>query len=210
MSITTNQTTDTTKHARSHPRRGGSRRRESTVFESGVPGRRTATFAGTTERYISIPIAIAAIVLSLASNPALANDTCSPTSPAPNIAATPQEVVKTVIDALRDNDKDDTGIATVFCFASPTNKSMTGPLERFTAMITNGYGVMLNHAYNYVEAMRIEDDTAMQAVWLVAADGKEYGYLFTMGKQKDGDFADMWMTEAVVPIERKGTQGLGI
>ena len=151
-----------------------------------------------------------AIVLSLAVKPAIASEACLPNAPAPNTTASPQEVVKTVIDALRDNDKANTGIATVFCFASPSNKSVTGPLERFTAMITNGYGVMLNHAYNYVEDMKIEDDTAMQVVWLVAADGKEYGYLFTMGKQQAGEFADMWMTEAVVPIERKGTQGLGI
>lgn len=155
-------------------------------------------------------ITFAAILLSLAFKPALADDACIPNSPAPNITATPQEVVKTVIDALRDNDQDDAGIATVFCFASPSNKSITGPLERFTAMITNGYGVMLNHAYNYVEAMKIQDDTAVQAVWLVAIDGKEYGYLFTMGKQQDGEYADMWMTESVMPIERNGTQGLGI
>ncbi|MEE9334241.1 MAG: DUF4864 domain-containing protein [Granulosicoccaceae bacterium] len=170
-----------------------------------------ATGANNTRKlYLSVPVAIAAIVLSLAFNPVLANGACTPNSPAPNIAATPQEVVKSVIDALRDNDKDNTGIATVFCFASPGNRSMTGPLESFTAMITNGYGVMLNHAYNYVEKMKIEDDTAMQAVWLIATDGKEYGFLFTMGKQSGGEFADMWMTEAVVPIERKGTQGLGI
>lgn len=155
-------------------------------------------------------ITIAAILMSLAFKPALAEEACIPNSPAPNIEATPQEVVKTVINALRDNDKNNTGIATVFCFASPSNKSVTGPLERFTTMITNGYGVMLNHAYNYVEAMKVENDTAVQAVWLVATDGKEYGYLFTVGKQQDGEYADMWMTESVMPISRKGTQGLGI
>lgn len=160
--------------------------------------------------YLSIPVAIAAIALSLSFKPALANEACSPNSPAPNTAATPQEVVKTVINALRDNDKDNTGIATVFCFASPSNKSVTGPIDRFTAMITLGYGVMLNHAYNYVEAMKIENDTATQAVWLVATDGKEYGYLFTVGKQSGGEFDNMWMTEAVMPIARKGKQGLGI
>ncbi len=155
-------------------------------------------------------ITIAAIVLSFAFKPALADEACTPNSPAPSTTATPQEVVKTVIDALRDNDKNNTGIATVFCFASPSNKSVTGPLERFTSMITNGYGVMLNHAYNYVEKMSIGDGVATQAVWLVAVDGKEYGYLFTVGKQPDGEYADMWMTESVVPIARKGTQGLGI
>ena len=89
---------------------------------------------------LATPFAFAAMLLSLPFNPVHAEGACSP---APNIDNTPQEVVKTVIDALRDNDQNNTGIATVFCFASPTNKSSTGPLERFTAMITNGYGEML-------------------------------------------------------------------
>jgi len=143
-------------------------------------------------------------------SPAIAQSTQSDCSPAPNVNNTPEQVVETVVNALRDNDKDNTGIATVFCFASPTNKASTGPIERFTAMITGGYSHMLNHAYSYTEAMRIENDVAQQPVWLVTRDGREFGYLFTMGKQKDGEFAGMWMTEAVMPLKRKGTQGLGI
>ena len=103
-----------------------------------------------------------------------------------------------------------TGISTVFCFASPSNKSSTGPIDRFTAMITKGYSEMLNHAYHYVEAMKIEDNTAMQAVWLVTTNGREHGYLFTVGKQSGGEFDNMWMTEAVMPITRNGAHGLGI
>jgi len=152
----------------------------------------------------SISILLASFFIT---SPALAQNTCSP---APNINNTPQQVVKTVVDALRDNDKDNTGIATVFCFASPNNKASTGPLERFTAMITNGFGHMPNHAYSYTDEMTIDNDIAQQPVWLVTTDGREYGYLFTVGKQKDGEFAGMWMTEAVMPLKRKGTQGLGI
>jgi hypothetical protein len=131
-------------------------------------------------------------------------------SPAPSTTTTPQEVVKTVVDALRTNDETNSGIATVYCFASPGNKSSTGPLERFTLMITQGYSEMLNHAYSYFDEMTIENDTATQAAWLVAADGREYGYMFTIAKQTQGEFENMWMTEAVFPLRRPGKQGIGI
>jgi len=153
------------------------------------------------------------VALLLVWSPAIAQNaqsTQSDCSPAPNTSTTPQQVVKTVIDALRDNDENNTGIATVYCFASPTNKSSTGPIDRFTTMITNGYSHMLNHAYNYTEEMKIENDIAQQPVWLVTRDGREYGCLFTVGKQTEGEFAGMWMTEAVMPLKRKGTLGLGI
>ncbi len=41
---------------------------------------------------------------------------------------------------------EDRGIEVTFNFASPTNKRMTGPLERFKVMVRNSvYGPMINH-----------------------------------------------------------------
>lgn len=150
---------------------------------------------------------LATFIMALTTPTANAQASCSP---APSTTITPQEVVKTVIDALRTNDATNNGIATVYCFASPGNKSHTGPLERFTNMITRGYSEMLNHAYSYFDEMIIENDTATQAAWLVARDGREYGYMFTIGRQTEGEYANMWMTEAVFPLRRQGTQGIGI
>ncbi len=161
--------------------------------------------ARTFTRFVSL--LLTAFFISLATSVANAQSSCSP---APNTTITPQEVVKTVIDALRTNDETNSGIATVYCFASPGNKSNTGPLERFTKMITQGYSEMLNHAYSYFDEMTIDNDTATQAAWLVATDGREYGYMFTIAKQSEGEFANMWMTEAVFPLRRQGTQGIGI
>ena len=59
------------------------------------------------------------------------------TEPDPSLS--PQDVVSIQIEALQHNDTPyvDRGIEVTFNFASPTNKRVTGPLERFKAMVRN-------------------------------------------------------------------------
>lgn len=128
---------------------------------------------------------------------------------APSDEIDPETVVRTVVEALRSNSDDNEGIATVYCFASPGNKQMTGPLERFTAMIRSGYSNMLNHKDSEFEDIEVRDDVALQPVWLTTAGGEVVGYLFRLGKQTAGQYTGMWMTEAVYPIDpSKRTQSI--
>ncbi|NND89664.1 MAG: DUF4864 domain-containing protein [Granulosicoccus sp.] len=120
---------------------------------------------------------------------------------APHASLTPQQVVRIVIDSLKFNDEsNDAGIATVFRFASPGNKAATGPLPRFTQMIKRGFPDMLNHAGARFEPMQIDGLTALQVVWLLKPSGQEVGYAFQLGKQTEGNFQGVWMTEAVAPL----------
>lgn len=130
----------------------------------------------------------------------------------PNTDLTPTEVVHIVIDALKTNDsaKNDDGIATVFEFASPGNKSVTGPLERFTIMIKRGFSDMLNHVDSEFSEIDIENNTALQAVWLTSRSGKQTGYIFQLGKQTSGENAGMWMTESVLPLGTRKPKGQSI
>ena len=117
-----------------------------------------------------------------------------------------QTIVSIVLEALRTNQAGDTGIAQVFCFASPANKAVTGPLERFAKMIRGGYGDMLNHSTSEVEPIEMNGDKAQQRVWLETSNGSVVGYLFQLGKQISGEYDGMWMTEAVYrldPAERR-------
>jgi len=134
----------------------------------------------------------------------------NPTRPSTDL--TPEQVVRIVIDALKNNDpsKNDDGIATVFEFASPGNKSSTGPLQRFTKMIKGGFGQMLNHVDSEFGPMEIKDDTALQAVWLTTSSGQQLGYVFQIGKQAGGEFDDMWMTDSVWPIGERKPSGQSI
>jgi hypothetical protein len=126
----------------------------------------------------------------------------------PNSDYSPEQVVRIVIEALKINDEanNDNGIATVFEFASPGNRSNTGPLPRFARMIKLGFPDMLNHSDARYDPMEVSGNTAVQAVWLLTPSGDEVGYAFQLGKQQGGDYANMWMTEAVMPLG-PGTQG---
>ena len=123
----------------------------------------------------------------------------------PSTAIRPNEVVEIIVDALRTNDPDsgDEGIATVWRFAAPSNKAVTGPLPRFKQMIKGGFPAMLNHIDTDFGPLRIEGDLAVQPVWLVTPTGDQVGYLFRLRRQNDGQYAGMWMTEAVYPIAPK-------
>ncbi len=130
----------------------------------------------------------------------------------PNPELAPDQVIKIVIDALKTNDpeQDDDGIATVFNFASPGNKTVTGPLPRFKSMIKRGFGNMLNHVKSEYGEIEISNDKALQAVWLTDKQGNETGYVFQMGKQQSGEFTGMWMTESVWPIGSRKPKGQSI
>lgn len=130
-------------------------------------------------------------------------------SPDPDYS--PQQVVRIVIDSLRSNDQsDDAGIATVFRFASPGNRANTGPLSRFTSMIKRGFPDMLNHTGSRYDDMEVNDDTAVQAVWLTTSSGVEVGYAFQLGLQRAGEYDGMWMTDAVIPLGESQQSGTRI
>lgn len=128
----------------------------------------------------------------------------------PDASYSPEEVVQIVIDSLQQNDTSDAGIATVYRFASPGNKTSTGPLKRFTQMIKRGFPDMLNHAGARYDPMEITGNTAVQAVWLRGTDGSEVGYAFQLGKQNGGILDGAWMTDAVIPLGKGKQDGIGI
>jgi len=132
-------------------------------------------------------------------------------APVPSTELSPERVVEIVVDALRTNDgtSDDAGIETVWRFASPGNRASTGPLARFSRMIKRGFPDMLEHESSRFDEMRIDDDKALQAVWLMLPSGGEVGYAFQLGRQRGGEYDGMWMTESVLPLgkgERSGTR----
>ena len=150
------------------------------------------------------------LVLLLAISTGMAHSDGDITRPSSDL--TPEQVIHIVIDALKNNDprKDDDGIATVFEFASPGNKQMTGPIQRFTRMIKGGFADMLNHVDSEFGDIDVKDNIALQAVWLTAPSGKQTGYVFQLGKQSGGEYDGMWMTDSVWPIGTREPEGQSI
>lgn len=122
----------------------------------------------------------------------------------PDPKFTPADVVRIQLQALRANDtpRKNAGIELAFRFASPANKSTTGPLARFIDLVSSApYRPMLNHRKAHLGQIEIEENKAVQPVILVAPNGERVGYLFSLSKQLTGRYASCWMTDAVIRFE---------
>lgn len=118
----------------------------------------------------------------------------------PSPALSPAEVVAIQLHALQANDeRSDAGIATVFQFASPANRSITGPLDRFVELVkTPEYSPMLNHRRAEPGPLVTSGDLAEQRVVITTAAGERVSYVFVLARQRSGAYADCWMTEGVL------------
>ena len=121
------------------------------------------------------------------------------TEPDPSLL--PRDVVSIQIEALKYNDilYKDRGIEVTFNFASPTNKRMTGPIERFKAMVHSPiYGPMINHRNAKYENVRVEGELARIDVILNSKEGEYLGYRFVLSRQSGNQYEGSWMTDSVI------------
>ncbi len=124
------------------------------------------------------------------------------TEPSPLLS--PHDVVRIQIEALRMNDTpyDNRGVEVTFNFASPANKRVTGPLERFKVMVRNPiYEPMIDHLNAEYENIIVEGDIARIDVILKAKEGDYLGYRFFLSRQRDNQYEGSWMTDAVMQID---------
>jgi hypothetical protein len=139
---------------------------------------------------------LAALVLAATSAWGQQDDAAD--SPDPDLE--PSEVVQIQLEALKHNDDPfpDAGIALVFNFASPSNRTQTGPLPRFADMIHNGFGEMLNYREAHLLPMAVRDGMALQPVELVGRDGAIHRYVFVLARQTEPPYRGCWMTDSVI------------
>ena len=162
---------------------------------------------------IASPIAgiLLALTLALPGQAATSEQDAAAPLPTPSTELKPDEVVKIVVDALARNDLPytDAGIATTFNFASPANKVNTGPLDKFIRMVKDEpYGIMVNHIESELSEVVYKYGDAYQLVRMTAADGRVVVFAFRLSKQSEGEFKDMWMTDAVWPVSNGLDPGL--
>jgi hypothetical protein len=136
-----------------------------------------------------------------------------PDLPQPSSQLQPGEVVQIIIDALAKNDYPftDAGIETTFNFASPANKVNTGPLKRFVTLVKGPvFGKMINHRDSTLSKVILEGHKALRLVQIVGANNETLYFAFRLGLQQEGDYAGMWLTEAVWPLEAPGGEVLAL
>ena len=133
--------------------------------------------------------------------------------PQPSADLQPGEVVQIIIDALAKNDYPfpDAGIETTFNFASPANKVNTGPLERFVTLVKGPvFGKMINHRDSTLSKVIFEGNKALRLAQIVGENNETLYFAFRLGLQQEGDYAGMWLTEAVWPLEAPGNDVLAL
>ncbi|MFT5504299.1 MAG: protein involved in polysaccharide export with SLBB domain [Gammaproteobacteria bacterium] len=127
-----------------------------------------------------------------------------PLLPQPAAELQPGDVVKIIIDALANNDAPfpDAGIETTFNFASPANRSQTGPLERFVKLVKGPvFGQMINHRDSTISDVILDGNKAVLLVQIIGANNETLYFAFQMALQLQGDYAGTWLTAAVWPID---------
>lgn len=123
----------------------------------------------------------------------------SATGPRPELS--PEQVVRIQIEALG-NDLTDAGIDVVFRFASPSNRALTGPLDRFKLMVKSPpYQDMLGHKKAEFGQEVRRDGVALVPVVLTTRGGERAGFMFVLSQQEQGECEGCWMTDSVLIFE---------
>lgn len=122
----------------------------------------------------------------------------------PNPSLTPQQVVQFQLQALRENKNGD-GIKATFRFASPSNKALTGPIDRFSRLFdAEQYRPMLNHQDAEIKLINNDNSAAEVMAALVDASGEYYWYQFRLSRQHQSPYINCWMTDAVIRVPGPG------
>lgn len=144
-----------------------------------------------------VSVARASLALTLAginAKPALRD-------PAPEPGLGPDAVVGIMLHALQHNDEPviDHGIAVTFAFTSPENRDVTGPIDRFRALVkSSAYRAMIGHTRADRGPVTILAEHAQEQVAITGVHGERVLYLFLLSRQETGTYKGCWMADGVL------------
>ena len=116
----------------------------------------------------------------------------------PNIKLDPYDVVKIQLEALKDNNKEDTGIRQTWMFAHPDNKKATGPFDRFKVMIYGQqYKHLINHSSHKIKLITNSPNTYVYRIEILSENKKLFIYEWHVQKGSDESCKKCWFTSAV-------------
>ncbi|GAB5405492.1 MAG: hypothetical protein Aurels2KO_37230 [Aureliella sp.] len=123
---------------------------------------------------------------------------------------TPEEVVGKQVQSIRDAVDSPESIRECFALASPGNRKLTGPVERFADMVmTEPYAILAKAPEIQVGTAVTEDEYAAVLVTAVAETGVPAAFRFILERQALAPYEGCWMTVAVeVVTVESGTNGL--
>ena len=119
----------------------------------------------------------------------------------PNSNIKPDKVIEIQLSGLQNNDLvyKDSGIEQTWNFAHPSNKKVTGPLDKFKRMIKgDAYQMMLNHLSHTITELGSSDKWARFEVIILDKDKIYHKFNWQVEKYTlDGVLKDCWLTTMV-------------
>jgi hypothetical protein len=118
----------------------------------------------------------------------------------PDQRLSPAEVVRLQVDALRAFRSDESAISQCYALASPANRAVTGPLDRFSAMVHNPtYRSLVFQNDALVGQELVRGGQATVLVTVLDEHRTPHSFRFFLSKQTEQPYVDCWMTDAVLP-----------
>ena len=147
-------------------------------------------------------IRLACVGVVTAALPLLAQDPVQPAAvvqPSPKLS--PEDVVRAQITALSAAGPIPSRIERCYRFASPANRTHTGPIQRFAALIQSpSYVVLLDAKHFQVGRAKVNGREAHLLVTVIDANGNLCLFRCFLSKQTAAPYTDCWMTDAVIRI----------
>jgi hypothetical protein len=122
--------------------------------------------------------------------------------PEPNLG--PADVVRIQLTALSQEDRG-AGVLQCFQFASPANRMVTGPLDRFFRLVTSPpYDVLCQSPSTVIGHPLIRGDYARILVTVAPIGSDDVRvFQFELSRQNQPPFEGCWMTDAVLEIRSR-------
>lgn len=119
----------------------------------------------------------------------------------PRASFSPEEVVRAQIESMRRAVDNPAALLTCYSLASPSNRRLTGPFERFAGLVTTEPYRQLGVCQDFQVGTAVMDGpTATVLVSTLAADGQGLAFIFLLIKQQEAPYRDCWMTDGVFPL----------
>ncbi|MEM1107569.1 MAG: hypothetical protein AAGH99_02660 [Planctomycetota bacterium] len=126
----------------------------------------------------------------------------------PNPELTPRQVIAAQLVGLQNAGDPDTpedrGMRVVWNFAAPANQAVTGPFERFDAMVrAEPYAVLVGHHRHDIARLDQDPDRPVARALVAVADqdGSETWFVWILSQSAEGERAGCWVTDAVYPVD---------
>lgn len=115
----------------------------------------------------------------------------------------PAEVVALQVDSIRASLAQPERLVVCYSLASPQNRAVTGPFERFAAMVMmSPYDQLATCAAWQIGNAAIEDGYAAVLVSTVSRDEQAVAFRFLLHQHWEAPFRGCWLTEAVHVLEQ--------